>query len=170
MTKLLPASTAIRIDQALQVYAKLEENPRMKQKDACDIVGIDVQLYRKWIALASETLELFREARAGLRRMELEKILLARESILVQLINDGLSKLTPAEERLEIYKYLVDHTDRLMDEVHISGDDEADFLKGPTLKSVESTFSPSEVTVTITTGKPVTVIDATSKGNGNGET
>jgi hypothetical protein len=162
MPKLLPATEALRIDQALQVYALLEEHPKMSQTTACKKVGIDVQLYRRWISLAYETLELFRQARSGVRRLELEKILLARESILVRLIKDGTSPFTRAEDRLEIYKYLVEQTDRLMDEVHIQGDNEADFLKGPKLKPVESTFSPSEVTITIKSKQP-TIIDMTSK-------
>lgn len=160
MGKLSKANEFLRTDLALQVYAILQANKGMTQADACEKVGISTYQYRKWIATAAETLELFREARAGVRRLELERVLLAREAIFEKLIQDGLSSLISAEERLAIHQYLVAHGDRLMDEVHVSSGNEADFLTGPQLHHADSIFSPSEVTITIKQ-KPGTVIDIT---------
>lgn len=150
----------LRIDQAVQARILMEADARLSKAEACERVGISLYQYNTWIAQASDILEMFRKAQAGLHRVQLDRILTAEEHILEQVLKDGLSPLTDPEARLKILEYLDSRSERLMELVHVGSDADTSFLQGPTLTKVESRFSPSEVTITIKQ-RPNDIIDIT---------
>jgi hypothetical protein len=154
MPTLTSTSEATRIDQALQVWGLLEANPGLTQKEACERIGMDVRTYRRWIAEAEPILDEFRNAIMGVRRMELMRIMAAREAILTRVIHDGLDQFTDPATRLEIHRYIVQHGDELLDSVHTQDSSKADFLQGPELISAESRFSAHEIEVNLKISKP----------------
>jgi len=160
MPYLSERTEGLRIDQAIRVRALLETDARISKAEACEQVGISLYQYNTWIMQAEEVLEMFRKAQAGLRRVQLDRVLSAEEHILEQVIKDGISPLTDPEARLKILEYLNGRSERLMELVHAGSDADTSFLQGPSLTKVESRFSPSEVTITIKQ-KPTTVIDVT---------
>jgi len=149
MPALTKRTEALRIDQALQVWGVLEADPTVTQQEACEKVGISVSAYRRWIAEADPVLDEFRMAILGVRRLELMRVLSARETILARVIKDGLDWTTDPATRLEIYKYLYDHSDHLMEAVHTSDSGKADFLTGPNLVEAESRFASHEIEVNL---------------------
>lgn len=159
MPNLTPATQAARIDQALQVWGLLEANPRMTQAEACAHIDMDVQAYRRWIAEAEPMLEEFRNAIMGIRRLELMRIMAAREAVLTQVISDGLNVITDPAARLEIHKYLVAHGNDLLEAVHAGQDDGAEFLTGPQLIEAESKFASHEIELNLKIKQP-DVIDS----------
>jgi hypothetical protein len=160
MPALTTTTEATRIDHALQVWGMLEADPTITQKDACERVGISVQAYRRWIYKAEEILDEFRKAIMGIRRMELQRIMAAREAILTQVINDGINQFTDPATRLEIHKYIVNHGDMLLDLVHASDSSKADFLGGPKLVEAESRFASHEIEVNLKIKPQPEILDA----------
>ena len=154
MPNLTAISEAVRIDQVLQVWGLLEANPKITQKEACEKVGMDVRTYRRWIVEAEPILDEFRNAIMGVRRMELMRIMAARESILAAVIKDGLDKFTDPATRLEIHRYIVEHGDDLLESVHATDSAKAGFLQGPELYEAESKFSSHEIEVNLKIKKP----------------
>lgn len=154
MPALTERSEAVRIDQAIQVWGLLEANPAMTQKEACEKIGMTVQSYRRWIAEAEPVLDEFRNAIMGVRRMELMRVMAARESILAKVIQDGMDDFTDPATRLEIHRYIVQHGDELLDNVHANDSSKADFLGGPELVKAESRFASHEIEVNLKIKKP----------------
>jgi hypothetical protein len=113
------------------------------------MVGIDVQAYRRWIAKADPVLDEFRNAIMGIRRMELMRVMAARESVLAKVIGDGLNKFTDPATRLEIHKYLAALNDELLDSVHVTDSDKANFLTGPKLVEATSTVVEHDIEVNL---------------------
>jgi len=160
MGKLTPSTEAQRIDQALQVWSIMTADPSTSQSKACEEVGIEPRTYRRWIAKAEPVLELYRETLHGVQRHELQHVIVAREAILNKIIDDGLDRLTAPEVRLQIYEFLVNHTDRLMDDVHVRDSGAADFMKGPKMHQAESKFSSHDTEIVISVKSP-DIIDIT---------
>jgi hypothetical protein len=154
MPNLTTTTEAMRIDHALQIWGLLEADPTLTQKDACDQIGMSVQAYRRWITEAEPVLDEFRTAIMGIRRMELQRIMAAREAVLTQVIKDGLATFTDPATRLEIHKYIVQHGDDLLDMVHAKDSSKADFLSGPELVEAESRFGEHEIEVNLKIKKP----------------
>lgn len=163
MPKLMEITTALRKDQALQVWFMLETDNKMTLAKACQTVGITPDVYRRWIIESGEALEQFRQAQSSTQRMALAKVLIAQEHILDRLIKDAVAPFTDPGIRLQIYQYLVSYTDDLIERTRETKEEELDFLRGPTQKLAESRFSASEVEITIRTKAPPQIIDITPK-------
>jgi len=156
-------TVANRINQAIEVWALLEEHPKMSQAAACEQVGISPTTYRKWIAEAGEALDLFREMSMQIKRLSLQKILMAQGQILDKLIKDGVSGYTDPATRLMIYQYFSEHADKLLEDVHAQEQGAADFLSGPKLEKAESRFSAQDADITITIHPKDQAIDITPR-------
>jgi hypothetical protein len=160
MPALTETSKAHRTNQAIQVWALIEADPRLTQKEACESVGMDVQTYRRWIEEAEPVLDEFRSAMAGVKRLELQRIMVSKEMILREIVKDALSPVTAPDIRLQIFAYLTGYGDQLMEDVHAKSAGAADWLTGPKLEEGTSKFSGREVEITIKTKSP-DVIDIT---------
>lgn len=152
----------VKQDLALQVALMLENRPGMTLEDACNTIGISSRQYHRWIEENDGVLEQLRRALIGIKRTELQHVVAAREKVLAAVIADGISVLTDPEARLEILKYLVDRTDELIEQTSVGDKNATDFLTGPALSPAESTFSPTEVTITVK-ARPQTIIDVTPR-------
>lgn len=160
MPKLLAVTEAVKKDQAIQVWALLETNSKMTVSKACTQVGITPGQYRRWIIESQDALDKFRSATDDIKKLSLARILVAREGVLERLIKDALAPFTDPLVRLQIYQYLVVHTEDLLDATREAKSDDVNFLQGPTQRQAESRFSASEVEITIRT-KNNPIIDIT---------
>jgi hypothetical protein len=145
MPKLNDISKAQRVDKALQVMALMTANPKMTQKSACTQVGIDPDVYRYWVTQNEDAIETFREAIREVERMEMASILIAKESILNQVIADGLNKMTDPATRLGIHAYLSNRLDDLAERQRtITHSVAKEVLGGPQLEQGENRFGMSQ--------------------------
>jgi hypothetical protein len=152
MPKLTETTQAMRVEQAIEVYTLMAENSKLTQAAACAIVGISPKTFRFWIAQSHEAIEQFREMMSRVERLELAKVITAREAILDMTIKDGLSRFTDPLSRLAILTYLHQLGDEL-GERHRSviDEDTRALLSGPNLVPGQSRFAPgTEIELDVT--------------------
>lgn len=122
----------IQKDKALQVHKLLLTNPNMTQAAACAQVGVDPKTYRKWIALADESLEVFEQSRIENDRLDYANYLVKKSEISDQFIQDAMKPGVSITERIKALQYIDNRIDELGSRYHtVDVEAEQDLLSGP---------------------------------------
>lgn len=155
MPKLSEAQIAIRVNQAMQVFGLMQENPKITLKEACQTLGITPRMYRFWIRESVEAVELFQEVKQQVERAELANILMMKERIQQRLLEDASLRSTDPLTRLSILNYLDARIDTLSARHRVTDSSTVrELLSGPIQQPGENRFaSGSEQELEVTAGE-----------------
>lgn len=154
MPKLTEITKSSRVEAALQVLQMLTVNPKMTQKQACDKVGITPEMYRFWISQNDDAIRVFRDVISQVEREELVTAITARAQIFNKLVKDALASYTDPISRLEIFKFIVQHSEQMLSNQRVVDNESVrGLLSGPDLSPGESRLS-SRNTLEITNISP----------------
>mgnify|MGYP001279901870 CR=1 FL=1 len=130
--KFISPKVQIQKDKALQVHKLILTNPDMTQAEACAQVGVDPKTYRKWIALADESLEVFEQSRIENDRLDYANYLVKKSEISDQFIQDAMKPGVSITERIKALQYIDNRIDELGSRYHtVDVEAEQDLLSGP---------------------------------------
>jgi len=133
--KFISPKVQIQKDKALQVHKLILTNPDMTQAEACAQVDIDPKTYRKWIALADESLEVFEQTRIEKDRLDYANYLVKKSEISDQFIQDAMKPGVSITERIKALQYIDNRIDELGSRYHtVDIEAEQDLLSGPRQK------------------------------------
>ncbi len=133
---------SIRTNQALDVIQLSIDG--MSIVEACREVRIPRSTFYHFVTAHPDAIANFQELLLFAKAQQFALILESQTKVLERVIEDGLADTTSPRHRLGIYKEITKLMDELLEDLHVNstdGNDAADFLTGPKLKSAISRFS-----------------------------
>jgi len=127
-------SIELRKSQAIQVYILVLQGSKLV--DALEEVGMTKNAYYRWIQSCDDALEALHELNSSLEREVLSDMIIAKRTIINNLIKKVDSGTLDAKEFMDIYRLFDMEISALTSKHTVAVQDVIDFLSGPETRTI----------------------------------